>query len=59
MNPQNFLFSELMKCQTMREIFNYLDNYFDLSAKPIPSLYKLIIVNGILAAIKMLDPKLK
>lgn len=46
----------LLTCTNMAEIFNFLTNYFDLSSKKIPLVFKPTIVSGIISAIKWIDP---
>jgi len=50
---------ELNRCQSIGEMFNYLANYFDLFSKPVPGIYKPMIVSGIVTAIKWINPTLK
>lgn len=56
---RQILESDLWRCKTIGDIFNYLSNYFDLFSKPIPVIYRPIIINGLLSAIQFLDPDKK
>ena len=58
-SPEGQLYGELMKCKSIGEMFNYLSNYFDLFSKPVPAVYKALIVTSICTAIKWLNPKIK
>jgi hypothetical protein len=51
--------SDLWDCKTVGDIFNYLSNYFDLFSKPIPVIYKPIIISGLLSAIGWIAPDKK
>jgi hypothetical protein len=48
-----------MACPTIGDIFFYLSNYFDLFSKPIPALYRSIIISGIMAAVQWINPNKK
>jgi hypothetical protein len=56
---RKILESDLWNCKTVGDIFNYLSNYFDLFSKPIPVIYRPIIINGLLSAIQWIDPDKK
>jgi hypothetical protein len=51
--------ADLWECKNIGEIFNYLSNYFDLFSKPIPVIYKPMIITGILSAINWISPDKK
>jgi hypothetical protein len=51
--------NDLMDCPTIGDIFFYLSNYFDLFSKPIPALYRSIIISGIMAAVQWINPNKK
>jgi hypothetical protein len=53
---QKLIEKDLNGCGTIGDVFNYLSNYFDLFSKPIPTLYRAIIISGIMAAIKWINP---
>jgi len=53
------VYSDLMQCQNIGQMFQYISNYFDLFSKPIPGIYKMLIVNGILSAIEWIQPNKK
>jgi len=53
------VYSDLMQCQNIGEMFQYISNYFDLFSKPIPGIYKMLVVNGILSAIEWIQPNKK
>ena len=56
---RKMLESDLWTCQTIGDVFSYLSNYFDLFSKPIPVLYRAIIISGILSAIHWIQPTRK
>ena len=56
---RQILESDLWKCKTVGDIFNYLSNYFDLFSKPIPVIYRPMIISGLLSAIQWIDPEKK
>lgn len=56
---RQILESDLWRCKTVGDIFNYLSNYFDLFSTPIPVIYRPIIINGLLSAIQMIAPDKK
>jgi hypothetical protein len=51
--------ADLWSCNNIGEVFHYLSNYFDLFSKPMPGLYKGMIIAGILAAIQWIQPNKK
>lgn len=51
--------ADLWECKNIGEIFHYLSNYFDLFSKPIPVIYKPMIITGILSAINWISPDKK
>jgi hypothetical protein len=61
MSPQErkIIENDLMACPTIGDIFFYLSNYFDLFSKPIPALYRSIIISGIMAAVQWINPNKK
>jgi hypothetical protein len=50
---------DLMACPTIGDIFFYLSNYFDLFSKPIPTIYRAMIISGIMAAVNWINPNKK
>ena len=56
---QDQIRKDLMTKDNMGEIFQYISNYFDLFSKPLPGLYKILIVNGIVQAINWIQPNKK
>lgn len=56
---RKILESDLYDCKTVGDIFNYLSNYFDLFSKPIPVIYRPMIISGLLSAIQWIDPDKK
>ena len=47
---------DLKQFNNVGEMFHYLSNYFDLFSKPIPIIYKAIVIHGIVSAIKWINP---
>jgi hypothetical protein len=50
-NEQKRVRADLMDCDTVGSMFNYLSNYFDLFAQVLTPAYKLVVVNGIVMAL--------
>jgi len=50
---------DLMQCENIGEMFNYISNYFDLFSKNVPGIYKILVVSGILQAIEWIKPNKK
>jgi len=48
--------TRLEKCRTMGDIFKTLSEEYDLFSKPIPAIYKPIIITSIITAIGWINP---
>jgi hypothetical protein len=51
--------TRLEKCNTMGDVFKMITDQYDLFSKPIPLVYKAIIINGIVMAIDWIKPNRK
>jgi len=54
---ENQIRNDLKQFNNVGQMFHYLTNYFDLFSKPIPNIYRLMVIAGIVQAIKWIDPK--